>query len=109
MSNVLSKIVAAKREEIAAAKAVHTEDQLREHLAQAPPVRDFFGALAAEGPIKLIAEIKKASPSKGVIRADFQPISIALDYEAAGATCLSVLTDPPFFQGSLEILRTVRQ
>ncbi len=70
--------------------------------------RNFFQALAAPGPIKLIAEVKKASPSAGVIRADFDPVEIARIYQQHGATCLSVLTDAPFFQGSLDDLRQVR-
>jgi indole-3-glycerol phosphate synthase len=78
-------------------------------LADAPPVRDFFGPLAAGSPIKLIAEVKKASPSKGVIRSDFEPVSIAKIYEAHGASCLSILTDEKYFQGSLDYLRQVRQ
>src|SRR3954462_6389818 len=83
--------------------------EVRARLPDAPSVRDFFAPLAAGGPIKLIAEIKKASPSKGVIRADFDPVEIARIYEAHGASCLSVLTDEQYFQGSLEILRQVRQ
>jgi indole-3-glycerol phosphate synthase len=108
MTNILDKIVAKKWEEIAAAKTRVAETELRAQIQSAPPVRDFFGALAAEGPIKLIAEVKKASPSKGIIRADFDPVAIAREYEAAGATCLSVLTDEHFFQGSLEYLKQIR-
>jgi len=107
--NILDKIVATKRIEIERARAAAPIEELREKLKDAPPVRDFFAPLAAGGPIKLIAEVKKASPSKGVIRADFDPVAIALTYEAYGASCLSVLTDPTYFQGSLEYLRQVRQ
>ena len=81
---------------------------MRARLADAPPVRDFFAPLAAGGPIKLIAEVKKASPSAGVIRADFDPVAIAKIYEAHGATCISVLTDEPYFQGRLEYLTQIR-
>jgi indole-3-glycerol phosphate synthase len=105
---ILDQIVATKRSEIAAAQAAVPTAELRARLKDAPPVRDFFAALAAPGPIKLIAEIKKASPSKGVIRADFDPVAIALTYEAHGATCLSVLTDEQYFQGHLDDLRAVR-
>ena len=108
MPTILDKIIATKRTEIAAAKASLSEGELREQAASAPPPRDFFAALAASGPIKLIAEIKKASPSKGVIRADFQPVEIGKTYEAHGVSCLSVLTDESYFQGSLEYLRDVR-
>ena len=72
-------------------------------------MRSFLDALAAPGGIKLIAEVKKASPSKGVIRADFDPLSIAKTYQQHGATCISVLTDEPYFQGSLEYLRQIRE
>lgn len=109
VTTILDRIVADKRREIAEAKAARPESELRAALADAPPVRDFFAALAAPGDIKLIAEVKKASPSKGVIRADFDPLAIACDYEAAGATCLSVLTDRPYFQGSLDYLRAIRR
>jgi indole-3-glycerol phosphate synthase len=105
---ILDKIVASKRQEIAEAKRLRPEGMLRERLADAPPARSFFAPLAAPGPIKLIAEIKKASPSKGVIRADFDPVAIARTYQKHGATCLSVLTDEPFFQGHLDYLRQVR-
>jgi indole-3-glycerol phosphate synthase len=106
---ILDEIVATKREEIARAKAAVSEAALRERLDDAPPRRDFFAALAAAGPIKLIAEVKKASPSAGVIRADFDPVAIARTYAEHGATCLSVLTDEPYFQGRLEYLSAIRQ
>jgi indole-3-glycerol phosphate synthase len=109
LSNILEKIVATKREEIAAAKSALSIAELRARLRDAPPLRDFFAALAAEGPIKLIAEVKKASPSKGIIRADFQPVDIAQSYEKHGAVCISVLTDVHYFQGSLEYLSAIRQ
>lgn len=108
MDNVLDKIVATKRAEIAAAKQARPEDAVRKLAAAAPPVRDFFAALTAGGPIRLIAEIKKASPSAGVIRADFNPVEIGRTYQNHGASCLSVLTDEPYFQGSLDYLRDVR-
>jgi indole-3-glycerol phosphate synthase len=104
----LDKIVASKRREIEAAKAATPAAQLRAAMEVAPPPRDFFAALAAPGPIKLIAEVKKASPSAGVIRADFNPVEIAHTYQQHGASCLSILTDEPFFQGKLEYLRDIR-
>jgi indole-3-glycerol phosphate synthase len=108
MPTILDKIVAAKRQEVARAKAAAPESLLRGQLAAAPPVRDFLGALRQGPPIRLIAEVKKASPSKGVIRADFDPVAIARTYERHGASCISVLTDEPYFQGRLEYLRQVR-
>ena len=105
---ILDKIVAAKREELGRAKSQVPEELLRQQAAAAPPVRDFFAALAGPGPIRLIAEVKKASPSKGLIRADFDPVGIARTYEEHGASAISVLTDAPFFQGSLEDLGRVR-
>jgi indole-3-glycerol phosphate synthase len=109
MTTILDKIVATKRAEIERAKAAESEAALRERIAAAPPRRDFFAALASPGPIKLIAEVKKASPSAGVIRADFDPVAIAKTYAAHGATCLSVLTDEPYFQGRLEYLAAIRE
>jgi indole-3-glycerol phosphate synthase len=108
MPTILDKIVASKRQEIAEAKEARPESELRAALRDLPPVRDFFGALTAPGPIKLIAEVKKASPSKGLIRPDFHPVDIALTYAAHGATCISVLTDEPFFQGRLSFLSDIR-
>ena len=107
-SSILDKIVASKRAEIEAAKRVVPCSELSAALDGAPAVRDFFGAVATDGPIKLIAEIKKASPSKGVIRSNFQAVEIANCYQRHGAACLSVLTDEPFFQGRLEYLIQVR-
>ncbi|MGD9720065.1 MAG: indole-3-glycerol phosphate synthase TrpC [Pirellulales bacterium] len=108
MTSVLDKIVATKWAEIAAARQARPEGALREAAAAAPPVRNFFAQLAAGGPIRLIAEVKKASPSAGLIRADFQPVEIAQTYERHGASCISVLTDEPYFQGKLDDLRAVR-
>jgi indole-3-glycerol phosphate synthase len=108
MSTILDQIVAAKWQEIAAAKSTLPLADLRARLGDAPPVRDFLAALAADGPIKLIAEVKKASPSKGVIREDFRPVEIATTYQRHGATCLSVLTDRQYFQGGLDDLTRVR-
>src|SRR5216683_4603547 len=103
MSDVLAEICAAKRDHIAQAKAALPEAALRARLDSAPPLRPFAAALEnklAQGRYGLIAEIKKASPSRGLIRADFEPAALAQAYEAGGATCLSVLTDMPYFQGS---------
>ena len=108
MTTILDEIVATKKEEIAAAKSARSADEWRAALADAPPVRDFFAPLAAVGPIKLIAEIKRASPSKGLIREDFDPVAIANIYAEHGATCVSVLTDEKYFQGSLDYLSQVR-
>jgi len=108
MPTILEKIVAAKREEIAAARTRLPQRELQAQAADAPSPRDFFAPLAAAGPIRLIAEIKKASPSAGLIRADFDPVAIAQVYQDHGAACLSVLTDEPFFQGHLDYLRDVR-
>jgi len=109
VSTILEKIVATKRDEVAFAKRVRPESELRAMLPDAPLVRDFFAPLAAGKPIRLIAEVKKASPSKGLIRADFDPVEIAQTYEANGASCVSVLTDTPYFQGSLDFLTRIRQ
>jgi indole-3-glycerol phosphate synthase len=111
MSDILNKIIATKHQEVAAAKAVKPMAQVEaEALAQAAP-RDFVGAIRdkiAHGQPAVIAEIKKASPSKGVIRPDFQPDEIARSYAAHGAACLSVLTDREYFQGAPEYLQAAR-
>jgi len=108
MPTILDKIVATKHDEIAAAKHAEPAADLRAKVSDAPPVRGFFDALSGGGPIKLIAEVKKASPSKGLIREDFQPVEIAATYEQHGASCISVLTDQTYFRGSLDYLREIR-
>jgi indole-3-glycerol phosphate synthase len=108
MSTILDQIVASKRLEIAEAKGRLPEAELERRLADAPAVRDFRAALEVPGEIRILAEIKKASPSAGILRADFDPVAIARIYEQHGAAAISVLTDAPFFQGSLDHLRAVR-
>jgi indole-3-glycerol phosphate synthase len=109
MANILDRIVAAKREEIAAAKTRIAESELLRRVVDAPPVRPFRAALQQTDDVAVIAEVKKASPSAGVLRTDFDPVAIARTYANRGASCLSVLTDEPFFQGSLEYLTAIRR
>lgn len=108
MTNVLDQIVETKKSEIKLAKSSIPLADLVKMASDAPPVRDFLAALRVENTISLIAEVKKASPSKGVIRPDFHPVEIATTYENNGAACISVLTDYAYFQGNLIYLKQVR-
>jgi len=109
--DILQKILQRKQEEISARSATLPQDELGAKVADSPRPRGFVNAIKAtiaEGRAAVIAEAKKASPSKGVMREDFDVVQIAKSYEAGGATCMSVLTDEDFFQGSDEYLRRAR-
>ena len=111
MSDILQKILSVKAQEVALAQTTKPLAEMRAEAEQAAPPRDFVGAIRskiAAGQAAVIAEIKKASPSKGVLRADFRPAEIADSYARHGAACLSVLTDQQFFQGSAEYLQQAR-
>jgi indole-3-glycerol phosphate synthase len=111
MSDILTRILATKSEEVAAAKAALPLAEVVARARDLPPPRDFLGAIRAKiaaGQPAVIAEIKKASPSKGVLREDFRPAGIAASYERGGAACLSVLTDNRYFQGSPDCLMQAR-
>jgi len=112
LSDILEKILAVKREELAAAQATESLPALRARAAERRDLRDFEGALRARigaGRPAVIAEVKKASPSKGVLREDFDPAAIGASYARGGAACLSVLTDVQFFQGAPEYLDDARR
>ncbi len=111
MSDILNKILATKREEIETGLKAVPLAEMQARAKEQPPARDFVGAIRAKiaaGKPAVIAEIKKASPSKGVLREDFHPAEIAASYEQGGAACLSVLTDRQYFQGSTEYLKAAR-
>ncbi len=111
MSDILDKIVAVKRDEVDSARRARDLQSLRRDAEQRGGQRDFVGAMRAKvgaGQAAVIAEIKKASPSKGVLRDDFKPTDIAVSYASGGAACLSVLTDRSFFQGSPAYLEAAR-
>src|SRR3954447_5929792 len=107
-SSILDEIVASKIREVAEGRKRLPLEEMEHQAAEAPPARDFLAALAGPGPIRLIAEVKKASPSAGILREDFDPIAIARTYQAHGANCLSILTDAKFFQGHLTYLARIR-
>lgn len=108
MTNILAQIVARKQVEVEECLRKRPLRDLISRADNASPPMDFLGPLSTAPPIRLIAEIKKASPSKGVIRQDFDPVAIAQAYQAGGASCLSVLTDVDFFQGSIDYLTAIR-
>ncbi len=111
MSDILNKILATKQQELVASLAVMPLAMVKEAALAMPPARDFIGAIKAKimvGQAAVIAEIKKASPSKGVIRTDFNPTEIAKSYQVGGAACLSVLTDVEYFQGCVAYLKQAR-
>lgn len=108
MKNILEKIVVAKKIEVEQAIRLRPLRDLMQAADKSPPARDFLAPLKLGPPIRLIAEVKRASPSKGIIREDFDPVAIARAYELSGASCISVLTDVQFFHGSLDYLSAIR-
>lgn len=109
MSTILDRIVESKRQEVAIARVQKPLLTLQSAVKDLAPCRDFFAAVTRPGEVNVIAEVKKASPSVGLIRPDFDPVAIAMAYAAGGAACLSVLTDGPFFQGRLDDLIVVKK
>ena len=110
MSSILDQIIATKKDEVSQRKASVPIEQLKETIKTLGRPRNFFQAVTKKGgkPLNLIAEVKKASPSAGVIRADFDPVKIAREYASAGADALSVLTDEKYFQGHLNYIHAIR-
>lgn len=109
MSTILDEIIENKLMEVEQSEKELPLENLIENLGQAPPVRDFYSALKPEGNLRIIAEIKRASPSKGIISNNFDPVLIAEGYAKAGASALSVLTDEKYFKGSLSYLKQIRE
>ncbi len=111
MTNILDDIIAEKREEVQRRQSQTSVEQLRERIVKKPKCRNFYQAVTKRHPrgVNVIAEVKKASPSAGVIRADFDPVAIARAYERCGADAISVLTDEKYFQGRLEYLEQVKE
>ncbi|MHC4498081.1 MAG: indole-3-glycerol phosphate synthase TrpC, partial [Planctomycetota bacterium] len=110
MSNILDKIIADKRQEVESRRTQRGLEQLKEQVRDLPRCRNFYKAVTkpnARG-INVIAEVKKASPSAGVIREDFDPVAIAQTYERCGADAISVLTDEKYFQGRLEYVKQIK-
>ncbi|MBX2834126.1 MAG: indole-3-glycerol phosphate synthase TrpC [Micavibrio sp.] len=107
--SVLDEICARKAQHVATCKDAHPLDKLQAVIDHQPATRGFINAIKSSDDAALIAEVKKASPSKGIIRANFDPVKIAQTYESAGATCLSVLTDEPYFQGADEYLVEIKK
>jgi indole-3-glycerol phosphate synthase len=105
---ILQQIIETKRREMAEARTAFSIESVRDAAKRAAAPRDFYAAVTAPPPLRLIAEIKKASPSAGLIRADFDPVQIARTYESAGAAALSVLTDRTYFQGELAFIERVK-
>ena len=109
IGTILEKIVETKRREVASAQRLRPLSSLQSAIASMAPARDFFGAVTGnDGRIRLIAEIKKRSPSAGLIREDFDPVALARIYEGAGAAALSVLTDAEYFSGELAYVAEVK-
>ncbi len=108
MATILDRIIESKRAELTHAMSAVAESDLRARIKDVPPPLDFLAALHGHAEMRLIAEVKKASPSKGIIREDFDPVAIAKAYAENGAAAISVLTDEPFFQGRLDYLRAIR-
>ncbi|HNT35859.1 MAG TPA: indole-3-glycerol-phosphate synthase TrpC, partial [bacterium] len=108
-TEIIGQILARKRLEIDLLKASYSYEQLAQSASQVSPTRGFRNCLTNKKPLAVIAELKKSSPSKGLLKADFEPVTLAIQYEQAGASAISVLTEQHFFLGSPDYLKQVRQ